>query len=97
MANADLTRLVSSHEVAVMKRLIDYPDTVALAARSLSPHLIAYYLQDLAGDFHSWYNAEKFLVEDASLKLARLALAEAVRQTIVNGLRLLGVSAPVKM
>jgi arginyl-tRNA synthetase len=97
LANADLTRLVSPHEVAVMKRLIEYPDTVALAARSLSPHLIAYYLQDLAADFHSWYNAEKFLVEDASLKLARLALAEAVRQTIANGLRLLGVSAPVKM
>ncbi len=97
LANADLTRLVSPHEVTVMKRLIDYSDTVALAARSLSPHLIAYYLQDLAGDFHSWYNAEKFLVDDAPLKLARLALAEAVCQTIANGLGLLGVSAPVKM
>ena len=97
LAEADLTRLVSPHEVAVMKQLIEYPDTVALAARSLSPHLIAYYLQDLAGDFHSWYNAEKFLVEDQALKLARLALASAIRQTIVNGLNLLGVSAPEKM
>ena len=97
LAEADLTRLVSPHEVAVMKRLMDYPDTVALAARTLAPHLIAYYLQDLAGDFHAWYNAEKFLVEDATLKAARLALAWAIQQTLVNGLSLLGVSAPEKM
>ena len=97
LADADLSLLVSPHEVAVMKQLVEYPDTVALAARSLSPHLIAYYLQDLAGDFHSWYNADKFLVEDAALKLARLALASAIRQAILNGLSLLGVSAPEKM
>ena len=97
LADADLTRLVRPHEVAVMKQLMDYPDTVALAARTLAPHLIAYYLQDLAGDFHAWYNAEKFLVEDAALKAARLALAWAIQQTLVNGLSLLGVSAPEKM
>ena len=95
--DADLSLLVSPHEVAAMKQLAEFPDTVALAARSLSPHLIAYYLQDLAADFHSWYNAEKFLVEDAALKLARLALASAIMQTIGNGLRLLGVSAPERM
>ena len=97
LADADLSLLVSPHEVAVMKQLAEYPETVALAARSLAPHLIAYYLQDLAGDFHSWYNADKFLVEDAALKLARLALASAIRQVILNGLSLLGVSAPEKM
>ncbi len=95
--DADLSLLVSPHEVAAMKQLAEFPDTVALAARSLSPHLIAYYLQDLAADFHSWYNAEKFLVEDTALKLARLALASAIMQTIGNGLRLLGVSAPERM
>ena len=97
LADADLTLLVSPHEVAVMKQLMDYPDTVAVAARTLAPHLIAFYLQALAGDFHAWYNAEKFLVEDATLKAARLALAWAVQQTLVNGLSLLGVSAPEKM
>jgi arginyl-tRNA synthetase len=95
--SADLSLLVSPHEVAAMKQLAEYPDTVAVAARTLSPHLIAYYLQDMAAAFHSWYNAEKFLVEDAALKLARLALASAIMQTIENGLRLLGVSAPERM
>ena len=94
---ADLRLLVSPHEVAAMKHLAEYPDTVALAARSLAPHLIAYYLQELAAAFHAWYNAEKFLVEDEALKLARLALAAAIMQTISNGLRLLGVSAPERM
>ena len=55
------------------------------------------YLQMLAGDFHAWYNAEKFLVEEAATKLARLSLADATRIAIVNGLALLGVSAPEKM
>ncbi len=94
---ADLTRLTSAHEVGLMKRLAEYPEILAAAARDLSPHLIAYYLKDLAADFHAWYNAEKFLVEDAAIKHARLALADAVRQTLVNGLGLLGVSAPDKM
>ena len=95
--DADLSLLISPHEVAAMKQLAEYPDTVALAARSLAPHLIAYYLQELAAAFHTWYNAEKFLVEDDALKLARLALAAAIMQTISNGLRLLGVSAPERM
>lgn len=97
LEQAELARLIRPHEVDVMRRLSEYPETVALAANTLSPHLIAYYLKDLAGDFHAWYNAEKFLVEDAALKLARLALASAIKQTLVNGLRLLGVSAPEKM
>jgi arginyl-tRNA synthetase len=59
--------------------------------------LLVHYLQTLAGDFHAWYNAEKFLVEDGATRLARLALADATRITIVNGLGLLGVSAPEKM
>ena len=61
------------------------------------PHLIAFYLKDLAGEFHGWYNAERMLVEDAALRDARVALAAAVRQTIRNGMTILGVSCPDSM
>ncbi len=97
LRDADLRLLVSPHEVAAMKQLAEYPDTIALAARTLAPHLVVYYLQELAAAFHAWYNAEKFLVEDEALKLARLALAASIMQTIGNGLGLLGVSAPGRM
>ena len=93
----DLVPLAAPHELALMQRLAEYPEVVAGAARDLAPHLLVHYLQMLAGDFHAWYNAEKFLVEDTATKLARLALADATRITIVNGLALLGVSAPEKM
>ena len=94
---ADLAPLTAQHELALLQRLAEYPETVATAARELAPHLLVHYLQMLAGDFHSWYNAEKFLVDDTSTKLARLSLADATRIAIVNGLALLGVSAPEKM
>ena len=67
------------------------------AARELAPHSVAFYLRELAGEFHSYYNAERILVEDEALRAARLALCAAVRQTLANGLALLGVSAPEKM
>ncbi|MDA8129590.1 MAG: arginine--tRNA ligase [Betaproteobacteria bacterium] len=94
---ADLAPLTAPHELALMQRLAEYPEIVATAARELAPHLVVHYLQVLAGDFHAWYNAEKFLVDDASTKHARLALADATRIAIVAGLALLGVSAPEKM
>ena len=97
LKGADLGLLVSPHEVAAMKQLAEYPDMLALAARTLAPHLVVYYLQELAAAFHAWYNAEKFLVENEALKRARLALAAAIMQTIANGLGLLGVSAPGRM
>jgi arginyl-tRNA synthetase len=97
LASADLQPLSSTHEVALMQRIAAYPELIAQAAAELSPHLVAYYLKDLSGDFHAWYNAEKFLVDDVAVRLARLALAAATRQTLVNGLKLLGVSAPEKM
>ncbi|MDP2031163.1 MAG: arginine--tRNA ligase [Thiobacillus sp.] len=97
LASADLAPLASSHELALMQRLAEYPETVATAVRELAPHLLVHYLQTLAGDFHAWYNADKFLVDDTATKLARLALADATRIAIVNGLALLGVSAPEKM
>jgi arginyl-tRNA synthetase len=97
LASAELAPLTSAHELALMQRLAEYPDTVATAARELAPHLLVHYLQTLAGDFHAWYNADKFLVDAAATRHARLALADATRITLVNGLALLGVSAPEKM
>jgi arginyl-tRNA synthetase len=94
---ADLAPLTAPHELDLIQRLAEYPEVVAGAARDLAPHLLVHYLQMLAGDFHAWYNAEKFLVENEATKLARLALADATRIAIVNGLALLGVSAPEKM
>ena len=97
LAAVDLSPLQLPHELALLQRLSEFPETVQNAAQELSPHLVAYYLKDLAGDLHSYYNAEKFLVEDEAVKLARLALIAATRQALRNGLQLLGVSAPEKM
>lgn len=94
---ADLTKLALPTELALLKRLDDYRETITNAARELAPHLLAYYLKDLASDFHSYYNAEQVLVDDEPTRLARLALISATRQVIQNGLALLGVSAPEKM
>ena len=97
LAAADTAPLVSDHEAALLKQLMEYPEIVEGAARDLAPHNIAFYLKELAGGFHSYYNAERFIVEDAALTQARLALALAVRQVLKNGLALLGVGAPEKM
>jgi len=97
LAGAATGALTGGHELALLNLLGDYPGVVESAARELSPHLIAYYLKDLAGDFHSYYNAEQFLVADSSLRMARLALVSAVRQVLHNGLTLLGVGCPKKM
>jgi arginyl-tRNA synthetase len=70
---------------------------IETAARDLAPHMIAFYLKDLAGEFHGWYNAERMLVDDVALRDARVALAAAVRQTIRNGMAILGVSCPESM
>jgi arginyl-tRNA synthetase len=94
---ADLARLDSERELALCARLGSFPELIQNAAIDYAPHQIAFYLKDLAGEFHSWYNAERMLVEDESLRLARLALAAAVRQVLANGLALLGVSAPQSM
>jgi len=94
---APLERLAGARELALAQRLAEFPETLAAAARELAPHSIAYYLRDLAGEFHSYYNAERILVEDGPLRQARLALCAAIRQTLANGLALLGVAAPEKM
>ena len=94
---ADLSQLALPIELALLSRLDDYAQVVANAARELAPHHIAYYLKDLASDFHSYYNAEQVLVDEEAIRHARLALISATRQVIQNGLALLGVSAPEKM
>lgn len=94
---ADVGALESDYERALLQRLIDYPQVIESAAEDLAPHLIAFYLKDLAADFHSYYNASRFLVEEEGVKLARLALIAAAAQVMRNGLELLGVSAPEKM
>ncbi|MBI5659488.1 MAG: arginine--tRNA ligase [Nitrosomonadales bacterium] len=95
--HADASALESEYETALLQRMIDFPQVIETAAGELAPHLIAFHLKDLAADFHSYYNASRFLVEDARIKLARLALVAAVAQVLRNGLALLGVSAPEKM
>ncbi|MBI4291255.1 MAG: arginine--tRNA ligase [Betaproteobacteria bacterium] len=97
LAGADLGPLEGARELALLQRLGEYPTVIETAAREVSPHQIAVYLRELAGEFHSYYNAERFLVADARAKVARLALASAVRQVLRNGLALIGVSAPEKM
>lgn len=97
LSAADLSPLSGPHASALLQRLAEYPDMLARAADELAPHAIAFYLRDLAGDFHAFYNAERVLVDDEAVKRARLALLAATRQVLQNGLAVLGVSAPVKM
>ena len=97
LAGTDLTPLQHEREFALCARLAEFPELIQNAARDYAPHALAFYLKDLAGDFHSWYNAERVLVDDAALRQARLALALATRQVLQNGLSLLGVSQPVSM
>jgi arginyl-tRNA synthetase len=92
-----LALLSNEHESAVMVELARYPEIIESAAANLEPQLIAQYLRDLAYAFHTWYNAHQFIVDDADLRDARIALAMATRQALENGLDLLGVSAPEKM
>ena len=97
LKTVDLSPLSSKYESDLLRALADFPETLRTAARELAPHLICVYLGDLAAKLHSYYNAEKFLVEDEALKLARLALISATRQVLKNGLSIVGVSAPEKM
>jgi arginyl-tRNA synthetase len=93
----DLTPVSAPRELRLMQRLGDYPDVLEVAAREYAPHQIAFYLRELAGEFHSYYNSDRVLVPETPTRLARLALIVATRQVLRNGLGLLGVSAPEKM
>ncbi|QWD77876.1 arginine--tRNA ligase [Polynucleobacter sp. MWH-Svant-W18] len=97
LISADLSLLQSKASDHLLRRLAEYPEVLTDAAHELAPHALAFYLRDLAGDFHTFYNADRVLVDDPSLKLARLALLSATRQVLQNGLKVLGVSAPAKM
>jgi arginyl-tRNA synthetase len=89
--------LDSAHEQAVLHALIRYPEMLEQAAVNRAPHALVHYLRELANLFHTYYNAEQFIVEDPGLRNARLALVLAVAQVLRNGLTLLGVSAPESM
>lgn len=93
----NVSLLVEPHEKALIRRLTFFPELLETAASALEPHQVAHYLRDLAADFHAYYNAHQFIVDDTSLRNARLNLVAATRQVIRNGLKLLGVSAPEKM
>jgi arginyl-tRNA synthetase len=97
LASADLSPLTAERELGLCGKLQSFPEVITQAAGDFAPHALAFYLRELAGEFHGWYNAERLLVEDEALKRARLALAVAVRQVLRNGLRVLGVSAPEAM
>ena len=97
LAAADLSAL--SHEKAevLAVKIADFPTLLTTTARELSPHLLPYYLREVAAAFHAYYNAERFLVDDLRDRTARLALAAATAQVLKNGLQLLSVSAPERM
>ena len=97
LAAVDLAPLTAPREVALLAQLAHYPEALEHALEELAPHQVAFTLRDLAGELHSYYNAERVLVDDMSTKMARLALMCATRQVLRNGLALLGVSAPTRM
>lgn len=96
-AELSVARLVETQESSLLKTLSRFPEVVEAAGLAREPHQIAFYLRELANDFHAQYNAHQFLVEDETLRDARISLAAAARQVLGNGLRLLGVSAPESM
>jgi arginyl-tRNA synthetase len=94
---ANLALLTATHETALLTQLGRYPEIIAIAGTNRAPHTLVHYLRELANAFHTYYNAEQFIVDDAALRNARLALVLATQQVVRNGLTLLGVSAPETM
>ena len=97
MGLANLDKLSEKHEQALMTTLSKFSELVETAALNHEPHQLAHYLRDLANDFHTYYNAHQFIVDNESIRNARLALITATKQVLQNGLGLLGVSAPDEM
>jgi arginyl-tRNA synthetase len=97
LAGVDLAPLVEPRETALLQQLADYPEVLANAVAELAPHQVAFYLRELAGEFHSYYNAVRILKADEPYRLPRLAMCAAIRQVLKNGLTLIGVSAPERM
>ena len=96
-ALSNLSVLTTPHELKLLANLVRFPEVIENAALAYEPHQLAYYLRDLANDFHGYYNANQFLVEDETIRNARLALIDANKQVLQNGLSILGVSAPEMM
>ena len=96
-ARANLALLSNEHELALIKSLSRYPEVVAMAAAQRAPHTLVHYLRDLANEFHAYYNAHMFIVDEAALRNARVLLITALQQVVANGLGLIGVSAPDSM
>ena len=94
---SDLSVLSDPHEIKLLTSLARYPDVIENSAISFEPHQLAYYLKELANDFHTYYNASKFLVDDNLIRNARLSLILSTKQVIKDGLSLLGVSSPEEM
>ncbi|MDO7667635.1 MAG: arginine--tRNA ligase, partial [Pseudomonadota bacterium] len=92
-----LTRLVEEHEQALLTALARYPEVIESSALNHTPHILAHYLMDLSRDFHTYYNAHHFIIDDLELSQARLTLVSAVKQVIYNGLTVMGVSTPETM
>jgi arginyl-tRNA synthetase len=97
LADVDLSALTSPQAQALMLLLAKYPEMLTAAASGFAPHDVTFYLRELAACYHSYYDAERILVDDEAVKLARLALVAATAQVLHNGLAVLGVSAPQKM
>jgi len=97
LSRADPKQLVEARESDLLQKLSRYPEVVESAARSYEPHQVAYYLRELANDFHTYYNAHPFLAAEEDIRLARLSLIDATRQVLANALGLLGVGAPERM
>jgi arginyl-tRNA synthetase len=97
LRHVDVSPLDSPQAQSLMLLLAKYPDMLSHAASGFAPHDVAFYLRELAANYHSYYDAERILVDDEDVKLARLALVAATRQVLHNGLQVLGVSAPAKM
>ena len=95
--SVELALLGSEKEIEILKLLRQYPQLIERSARAGEPHLLCYFLRDLSGVFHSYYNSEKFLIEDKELMTSRLFLLKGVKQVIANGLRVLGIKAPEEM
>jgi arginyl-tRNA synthetase len=95
--DSDFGLLTEERELDLLRELSRYPEVVESAARSYEPHLVAYYVRDLANEFHTYYNAHPFIATAAPLRNARLALIDATRVVLANALTLLGVSAPSSM
>ena len=95
--SVELALLGSEKEIEILKLLRQYPQLIERSAKAGEPHLLCYFLRDLSGVFHSYYNSEKFLIEDKELMTSRLFLLKGVKQVIANGLRVLGIKAPEKM